>query len=138
MSMNTLALDTSAYSALRTGHQRAISLVQKARTILLPAVVLGELLGGFEYGRFRERNREGLHSFLQSNRVQVSSITAETAERYAAIYAYLRSVGRPIPTNDIWIAASVMEYSAVLLTTDRHYSFIPHILVEMLTPDRKN
>jgi predicted nucleic acid-binding protein len=130
--MNIIALDTSAYSVLKAGHEQAIALVQKASTILLPIVVLGELLGGFENSRFRERNRESLHAFLESDRVQVHPITSETAERYAVIYAYLRSVGRPIPTNDIWIAASAMEHSAMVLTTDKHYIFIPHILVERI------
>jgi predicted nucleic acid-binding protein len=56
-------------------------------------------------------------------------VTPETAERYAHIYAYLRKNGRPIPTNDLWIAASAMEHSAELLTCDAHFLSVVQILV---------
>jgi tRNA(fMet)-specific endonuclease VapC len=68
-------------------------------------VVLGELLAGFEIGRRRQQNRAELQEFQQSARVRLAEITEETAERYARIYAYQRGIGRPIPTNDLWIAA---------------------------------
>jgi tRNA(fMet)-specific endonuclease VapC len=52
------------------------------------------------------------------------------SERYAAIINYLRKNGTPIPTNDIWIAASAMEYGLKVITTDRHYLNIPLIITE--------
>ncbi|NOX61747.1 MAG: type II toxin-antitoxin system VapC family toxin, partial [Chloroflexi bacterium] len=65
------------------------------------------------------------------------TISQETAERYARIYAYLRQIGRPIPTNDLWIAASALEHNAELLTADRHFLAIPHILVFHLSENTK-
>ena len=53
----------------------------------------------------------------------------ETAERYAVIAAYLQSQGTPIPTNDLWIAATAMQYGLKLLTTDTHYQRVPQIIV---------
>jgi predicted nucleic acid-binding protein len=63
--------------------------------------------------------------------VEVTVLGAETAERYALIREYLRSAGRPVPTNDIWIAASAMELGLRVLTLDRHYLSIPQIFVEL-------
>jgi predicted nucleic acid-binding protein len=135
MAMKTLMLDTSAYALFKRGHPDAISQVRKSATILLPAIVLGELWAGFEIGSRRTANRDELDAFLASSRVSATPIINETAERYARIYAYLRRNGRPIPTNDLWIAASAMEYSATLLTADAHFLPIPHILVEHLSID---
>jgi predicted nucleic acid-binding protein len=67
--------------------------------------------------------------------VGIVLITEDTAERYARIYAYLRTAGRPIPTNDLWIAASAMEHGAELLTTDRHFLDVPQIVVRFCEVD---
>lgn len=57
----------------------------------------------------------------------------ETAERYAMILGTLRKKGRPIPTNDIWIAACAMQHGAKLLTTDRHFSHVDQIVAELFS-----
>lgn len=127
--MSNVMLDTSAYAAFKRGTLEAVSSIRKARSILLPSVVLGELLAGFEVGSQRKHNRIELQEFLRSPRARTVPITMETSERYARIYTYLRNVGRPIPTNDLWIAASAMEHSTELLTADSHFLDIPQIIV---------
>ncbi|MEA3336091.1 MAG: type II toxin-antitoxin system VapC family toxin [Chloroflexota bacterium] len=133
MALNSLLLDTSAYSVFRRGHPQVVQALQEAKTILIPATVLGELLAGFAAGSRREDNRSELEEFLRSARVHTVPIGTLTAERYAHIYAYLRGIGRPIPTNDLWIAASAMEHGSELLTTDRHYLDVPQIIVRYVT-----
>lgn len=123
-------LDTSAYSAFKRGHSTALSVMRKAPTLLMPVIVLGELWGGFEGGSRRQKNHNELEAFLQSPRVSIAPITENTAKRYAIIYAHLRQIGRPIPTNDLWISALAMEYGAPLLTADAHFLNIPQIIVE--------
>ena len=130
--MKTIMIDTSAYALFKRGHPDAVSMIRKATKLLLPVIVLGELWAGFEIGSRRAANRHELDAFLASSRVSMSPVNNETAERYARIYAYLRKNGRPIPTNDLWIAASAMEHSATLLTADAHFLHIPHIFVEHL------
>lgn len=130
--MSRLTLDTSAYSAFKRNHPEVVGLLRRAREILVPTVVVGELLGGFEAGGRTRRNREDLRLFLGSPRVRLASITVETAERYAAIYASLRASGRPIPTNDLWIAASTMEHGTELLTLDRNFRHVTQILVVLV------
>jgi len=127
--MTPLVVDTSAYGAFKRGHPVAMDALRAHATILLPAIVIGELLGGFEAGSRREVNRSELDAFLASPRVAVVTIGAATAERYAAIYAHLRTVRQPVPTNDLWIAASAMEHGAEVLTTDSHFMRIPQIIV---------
>lgn len=105
--------------------------LRRAEEILLPSVVLGELLAGFEVGGRTRRNREELRRFLESPRVRLVTLGEATAERYAVIYASLRAAGRPIPTNDLWIAASAMEHGAELLTLDRDFEQVAQILVTL-------
>ncbi len=130
--MSSLILDTSAYSAFKRGNLDAVAFLRKIPEILVPIIVLGELWSGFEFGRKRETNRYELDAFLSSPRVSVVQITLETAERYAVIYSFLRRNGRPIPTNDLWIAAMMMEHGATLLTADVHFLRLPQILVSHL------
>jgi tRNA(fMet)-specific endonuclease VapC len=66
--------------------------------------------------------------------VAVATLGAETAERYALIRDSLRRAGRPVPTNDIWIAASAMELGLRILTLDRHYLDIPQVVVDLFEP----
>lgn len=129
MGLSTLMLDTSAYSAFKRGRPEAIEALRQASSILLPSIVLGELLAGFEVGGRCQENRRELAEFQRNPRVRAVQITEDTAERYARIYAHLRSAGRPVPTNDLWIAASAMEHGAELLTTDRHFLDVPQIVV---------
>ncbi len=132
--MTRLTLDTSAYSAFKRGHRGVVSHLRRADEILLPSVVLGELLGGFEAGRRPQRNRDELLLFLDSPRVRLVSIGEATAERYAVIYASLRAMGQPIPTNDLWIAASAMEHGTELVTLDGDFAHVAQILVALYEP----
>lgn len=122
-------LDTSAYSAFKRGHPDVLSEVRRAREILVPSVVVGELLAGFSRGSRRARNERDLAAFLGRSRVCEVPVTHDTAERYAVIHANLRAAGTPIPTNDVWIAACAMEHGAELLTLDRDFTAVPQILV---------
>ena len=92
--------------------------------------VLGELLSGFASGAREERNRRELRDFLSSTRVTVLPIGLETAERFAVVHQALRRAGTPIPTHDVWIAASAMEHGLRVLTTDAHFRAVPMLLVE--------
>jgi len=126
-------LDTSAYSAYLRGNEEVKRAIREADEIFLNPVVLGELHAGFINGGKEKRNREILREFLASPRVQVAVIDEETSERYAAIIAYLWVKGTPLPTNDLWISATAMQYGLKLVTTDSHYRNVPQIIVECCT-----
>ena len=119
-----ILLDSNAYSLWKRGHQHAAELVRSSREVLVPIVVVGELLYGFRYSSRPEQNARELHLFLGNARVDVVSTTMTTADRYARIASALRVKGRPIPTNDIWIAAHAMETGADLVSSDQHFAVV--------------
>ena len=123
-------MDTSAYAAFLRGSPEVKEAVQQADEIFFNPVVLGELIAGFMMGRNEKRNRGILKQLLSSPRVIVAEMDEETSERYAAIVQSLRMKGTPIPTNDLWIAASAMQHGLKVLTTDRHYLEVPQIITE--------
>lgn len=130
--MSTILLDTSAYTLLSYGNSEALHHLQDSQQILLPTIVLGELYAGFSYGSKPEENRRVLTEFRRENRIVVTGLSLNTAEHYAQIYAHLRRTGKPIPTNDMWIAASALEHGARLLTGDGHFTNIPLLLLEYI------
>lgn len=132
--MNRVALDTSAYSAFKRGHAEVVEHLRRAREILLSSVVLGELSGGFAVGGRSRQNREDLRLFCESTRVRLVPVGEATAERYALIYAFVRAEGRPLPTNDLWIAASAMEHGAELVTLDGDFTRVAQIMVALYEP----
>ena len=123
-------MNTSAYTAFLRGSPEVKEAVQQADEIVFNPVVLGELIAGFLMGRNERKNRAILKDFLSSPRVIVAEIDEETSERYAVIVQSLRMKGTPIPTNDLWIAASAMQHGLKVLTTDKHYLKVPQIITE--------
>ena len=130
MEKNRVMVDTSAYASFLRGSLEIKQFLQQADEVFLNPVVLGELLAGFKMGKSEKRNRSILQKFLSSPRVQVLEIDEETSERYATIVNHLRTIGKPVPTNDLWIAASAMQHGLKVLSTDRHFLSIPQILAE--------
>lgn len=122
--MRPILIDTNAYAAFMLGDMAAVEIIAHAERILLNSIVLGELLGGFAAGTREARNRAELARFLDSPRVEVVPMTSQTADSYALVYASLRRKGQPIPSNDLWIAASALEHGAALLTRDAHFGRI--------------
>jgi tRNA(fMet)-specific endonuclease VapC len=119
-----ILLDTNAYTAFMRGEPEVVEVIARAGKILLTSVVLGELLAGFAAGTREPKNRAELARFIESPRVEVLPVTAETADSYALVWLGLRRKGQPIPTNDLWVAAIAMEHGAALLTRDAHFAHI--------------
>ncbi len=133
--MRPISLDTNAYSDFMQGVADIVEIIALADRIYLSSTVLGELLSGFAVGKREAQNRLELTKFLRSPRVEIASVTDTTADFYATIYANLRRKGRPIPTNDIWIAASTMEHGAILITRDQHFAHIENLRVGQTPAD---
>lgn len=122
--MRSLLLDTNLYVAFKRGDDDAVELLRLADEVHLSTVVLGELLAGFAAGSREKRNREELTAFLESPRVRIDAVDEGTADFYGRIFALLRRKGRPIPTNDLWIAATALQHGLVLATRDDHFAAI--------------
>jgi tRNA(fMet)-specific endonuclease VapC len=119
-----ILLDTSAYSGFRTGVPAVVKKIHDSDLVLVSPVVLGELIYGFRNGSKFSRNMELLNRFLESDAVEVVPVGEVTADRYSRIVLQLRKEGKPVPSNDIWIAAQAMEHGADLLTSDSHFERI--------------
>ena len=120
--MRPVLVDTNAYVALLRGDAEVAEVFGRADRLYLNAVVLGELLAGFAAGSREAANRLELTRFVESSRVGVVPVTAETADSYALAYASLRRKGQPIPANDLWIPASALEHGLALLSLDAHFA----------------
>lgn len=126
--MTRLLLDTSAYSAFKRGVDSVAEELGEADEVFVNSIVLGELRAGFAHGSAKERNERELRQFLGLPRVKAVGIDEATSVFYAAIYAALRKAGTPVPSNDLWIAASAMQHGLIVLTLDAYFRLIPQIV----------
>lgn len=127
--MSDVLIDTNCYCDAMRGLPDAVAIMRESDRILISAIVIGELLAGFKGGRNETANRNQLRKFLAQERVEVVPISADAAEFYALILHQLRKKGKPVPTNDLWIAASAMANGARLATTDEHFRFIEGLML---------
>ena len=122
-----LALDTNRYTDLCRGDVAVIETVELAEEVWLPFVVLGELRAGFAVGSQGPRNEAVLRRFLLKPAIGVLFADEQTTHHYGAVYRQLRKQGAPIPTNDMWIAALVLQHSLILLARDAHFDALPQL-----------
>jgi len=127
--MKRILIDTNTYAAFKRNDQRALQAFRTVEYIGVTIVVLGELLSGFRGGSKEAKNKKELEQFLDSARVYVLSLDEETAEFYARIYWDLKRRGKPIPANDMWVAASAMRHGLSLFTYDEHFENIGGLIL---------
>jgi tRNA(fMet)-specific endonuclease VapC len=127
--MRRIIIDTNFYVAFKKNDKISVNLLRRVEYIAVNTVILGELLAGFRCGDKEEHNRLELDQFLDSPRVDLLPIDEATAEFYAQIFYELRQQGRPIPTNDLWLAASALRHGLALATFDAHFKSINGLLL---------
>jgi len=122
-----VALDTNRYTDLCRGDAAVTEAVEVADQVWLPFVVLGELRAGFAVGSQGPRNESVLRRLLLKSGVGVLYPDEQTTHHYANVYRQLRKQGTPIPTNDMWIAALVLQHSLSLCDRDAHFDALPQL-----------
>jgi predicted nucleic acid-binding protein len=127
-----ILIDTNVYAAFKRNHPAVVDELQRATEVAVCPVVLGEILGGFAFGSRERENLRELDEFMAGPRVRLLSVIDRTSVFYARIYGALRRKARPIPANDLWIAASAMEHGLALLSFDRHFSEIDGLVSRLL------
>ncbi len=130
--MTDICLDTSAYSHLRRGSPTAVEAVRRARRVVVPVVVLGELRAGFLGGTHRDRNLAELQDFLAHPVVSVADIDRRVAEAFASLVDELRRIYARVPTNDLWIAAVALVHGLTLVTCDTDFLRIRRVAVTLV------
>jgi len=127
--MRRALIDTNIYSLAMRGAVEVIDTLQQLDEIAFTVISLGELLTGFRGGSRETLNRAELGRFLDSPRVRLLVVDAETTEFYAGIVQSLKRAGTPIPTNDIWIGALAQQHGLALFSRDNHFSLIPGLIL---------
>lgn len=123
--MKQVFLDTNAYSFFIKNDGRIVKAITQAEEVFLSVISVGELHAGFRRGVRFDENMIELRKFFRDERVHACKINVVTAKLYGDITYHLNRRGTPIPTNDIWIAAAVVESGATLVTYDEHFLKIP-------------
>lgn len=122
-----VALDTNAYSDMMRGQSSRAEIVHRATRVYVPLMVVAELRSGFAAGELATRNEVELQGFLREPQVSVLLPDEDTTNYYARLYVYLKRKGRPIPANDLWIAALVVQHGLILCSSDAHFDQLPQI-----------
>jgi len=126
--MRPVLFDTNAYASFKRNEAAIIEIVQHAELIGISPIVIGELIAGFDGGSKAKQNKIELQKFLESSRIIVYPITLDTSHFFSQIYCNLKSKGKPIPTNDLWIASQALEHGCVVCTHDKHFGFIDGLI----------
>jgi tRNA(fMet)-specific endonuclease VapC len=117
-----LILDTNALSAFVDGDAGLRKRIEHEFQLALPVIVLGEYLFGIRESRRRSRYQAWLDANLAV--FLVLPVGVETSERYAELRSELKADGRPIPSNDVWIAALAREHGYGLVSRDQHFQAV--------------
>ena len=114
-----LLLDTSVIVDALAGDARARRTISDAKTVFVPVIALAELLYGAERSGRREAELARVEAFMIGR--ELLPCVTETARQYGEIKDRLRRKGRPIPDNDIWIAALAQQHHLAVATKDAHF-----------------
>lgn len=123
-----VALDTNRLTDLFRGDSDLALWLGTCDEVWIPFVVLGEFKAGFEGGRLGSANESLLTTFLSKSTVGVLFPDRGTTDHYARVFVQLRRAGKPIPANDLWIAALALQHDLRLVTRDAHFEHLPQLL----------
>jgi len=124
--MRSAILDTNVLiSFLEKGGRDLAAALSIYDEIVLTPTVLGEYRAGIGPDKRGRASEAALNEFLSQDSVRTVEMTSKTAIFYAKVYRALKDAGKPIPVNDIWIAASALEHALELCSFDGHFSAIP-------------
>lgn len=121
-------LDTNIVIAVFANDSTVQARLTSAPEVFVPAIVLGELYYGAHKSSRVADNIQKLNEFAANT--AVLAIDTATAQEYGRIKNGLRAKGRPIPENDIWIAAIAMQYDLTLVTRDGHFREVVGLRIE--------
>lgn len=122
-----IIIDSNRYTDFCRGLPDVVSVIENAEEIYMPLIVLAEQRAGFAHGQKREKNERILTKFLNNEGVFTLLADEQTTYFYADLFAYLRKKGKPIPTNDLWIAALAVQHQLTLFDRDSDFDNLPQL-----------
>ena len=132
--MKAVLLDTNAFAALFRGDLEILEVLARAECVYASAIVMGELEAGFRGGSRYVENLALLERFLTRPTVDILPVSRDTGNCFGRVKSALKAKGKPLPINDVWLAAQCLETGAVLLTYDRHFATIDGLRMWPETP----
>jgi len=120
-------LDTTVIISLFSHDPAVRSQLDTAAEVFVPSIAIGELFYGAYKSRQAEQNVETIRRFTQANTILAAD--SHTAEVYGQVKSRLRERGRPIPENDIWIAAIALQHALELAARDIHFAEVEGLSV---------
>lgn len=121
-------LDTNIIIRLFTGDSAIQKKMLNGDNLFLPSPAIGELYYGAQKSGKVAENLHRTNTFVENH--ILLSCDLETAQWYGIIKNQLRRKGRPIPNNDIWIAALAMQHDLILVTRDAHFDEVESLQTE--------
>lgn len=127
ISRRKFLLDTNLLIAILNKESSVTRRITPDLDIYIPCIALGEVVSGAHRSDRVDENLKSIKTLSRTLRVLPCNVG--TAEAYGLLHAHLRSKGRPIPSNDIWIAAIAHQRGLTLLTRDNHFTYIDFLSV---------
>lgn len=120
-----MILDTNALSAFINGEPAVGARLSDESVVAIPVIVLGEFRYGIAGSRYRDRYERWLQDHLSN--FEILTVTEPTTRTYARVRASLKKLGRPIPANDVWIAALALQHRLPVMSRDEHFDAVPSL-----------
>ncbi len=136
MTGNNYLLDSNIVIEIFDGNKIFADRISKEEILYLPCIVLGELYTGVNRVLDKSKHLKMLTDFLKL--CTVVNIDSLTAKYYGETIAALYKKGKPIPTNDVWIAAIAFQHDFTLITIDKHFKEVPDLHMINWEKDKKN
>jgi tRNA(fMet)-specific endonuclease VapC len=122
-------LDTNIVIAVFAADPAVLSHLAQVAEVYVSSIVLGELYFGAQHSGRMQQNLARIDAYGAGN--VVLDCDTDTARQYGLIKKQLRAKGRPIPENDIWIAAIARQWSLTLATRDAHFGEVEKLQIEL-------
>ena len=122
-------LDTNIVIALFDNEPTVTASLRKVQDIFVPSIVIGELYYGAQGSGRVKQNVAHVDNFVVVNRILACN--SKTSETYGLVKSALKKKGRPIPDNDIWIAAITLQHNLTLVTRDAHFNEVDGLQIEI-------
>ena len=125
---SSFLLDTNAVIARFSGEASVLELLINADELYISTTVLGELFHGAQKSMRVAENIERIERAAAE--ITILDCDIETARWYGKVHHGLSAKGRPIPQNDIWIAAVALQHGLTLLTKDQHFQNVDDLSIQ--------
>ena len=127
MTGNNVLLDTNIIIDFFRGDKKIVASLEQRQSVYTAAAVLGELYLGAYRSANESKKLQEIKEFLLNCKVLPAD--SATAEKYAIVKTALLKKGKPIPENDIWIAATALQHGLPLYTNDRHFNEVEGLVL---------